>query len=68
MAEMLRSKRIHGRQRHPKQVHAGLPNAHHQDRSDHACHARTGASPPAAAAGRTVCPAAAAGGLAQVRA
>jgi len=63
-----------GRQRQLKQVHAGLPNAYQavsyqhvssrinayqEGRSDRACFSRTGASPPAATTGRTICLAAA---------
>ena len=40
-------------------VYAGLPNAYQEGRSDRACFSRTGASPPAAAAGCIVCLAAA---------
>jgi len=47
----LRSKCIRGRQRQWKQVHAGLPNAYQEGRSDRACFSRTSASPLAA----TVC-------------
>jgi len=43
------------RQRQLKQVNAGLTNVYQEDRSDRACFSRTGASPPAAAAGCTVC-------------
>ena len=35
-------------------VYAGLPNAYQEGRSDRACFSRTGASPPAAAAGFTI--------------
>ena len=59
MPKKLRSKCFRGRQRQLKQVHAGLPNAYQEGRSDRACVSRTGASPPTAAAGRTVCLAAA---------
>ena len=68
MATKPRPKCPRGRQRQPKQAHAGLPNAHHQGRLDYAYFARTSTSLPAAAAGRTVCPAAAAGRPAPARA
>jgi len=50
------------------QVHAELPNAPQEGYSDRACVAHPGANIPAASAGRTVCLAAAAGGLALGRA
>jgi len=59
MPKKLRSKCLRGRQRQLKQVHAGLLNAYQEGRSDRACFSRTGASPPAAAAGCTICLAAA---------
>jgi len=67
MLKKLRSKYLGGRQQQLKQVHAGLPKAYqdaYQDanqegRSDRVCFSRTGASPPAVAAGCTVCLAAA---------
>jgi len=59
MPKKLRSKCLRGRQRQLKQVHADLPNAYQEDPSDRACFSRTGASPPAAAAGCIVCLAAA---------
>jgi len=55
MPKKFRSKCLRVRQRQLKQVHAGLPNAYQEDCLDRACFSRTGASPPAAAAGCTVC-------------
>jgi len=55
MPKKLSSKCLSGRQRQLKQVHTGLPNAYQEGRSDRRCSSRTGASPPAAAAGCTVC-------------
>jgi len=49
MPKKLRSKCHGGRQRQLKQVHAGLPNAYQEGRSDRACFLRTSASPPTAA-------------------
>jgi len=54
MPKKLRSKCLRGRKQQLKQVHAGLPNAYQEGCSDRACFSRTGASPPAAAAGCTV--------------
>jgi len=68
MPKKLRARCFRGRQRQSEQVPAGLPNTHHQDSLDHAYHACTGASPPVAAARRTICLAAASDGLAPVRA
>ena len=45
MAKKLRSRCLRLRQRQPKQVHAGSPNAHQGGRSDCACVARPGAGP-----------------------
>ena len=50
-AKKLRSRCLHRRQRQPKQVHAGSPNAHQGGRLDRACVARPSANPPAAAGG-----------------
>ena len=55
MPKKLRSKCLRGWQRHLKQVNAGLPNAYQEGPSDRAYFSRTGASPPASAAGCTVC-------------
>jgi len=55
MAKKFRSKCLRGRQRQLKQVHAGLPNAYQEGRSDRACFSRTDANPPAATTGCTVC-------------
>jgi len=55
MPKKLRSKCLRGRQQQLKQVNAGLPNAYQEGPSGRAYFWRTGASPPASAAGCTVC-------------